>query len=177
MAGILVVVAATVRLYYVVVVMFQTYDVTWYGYLSWLFACVEGWIGLVCACVPSCRAFFVSWNRGSLGSGNRSRTMSHGYGPGTNITASRRMSYGEDDARGLTTHSSLHGTGNQTKIVGGDGMSISSDEYQMEHKGIQGLGGVRVQMEVLQYEEYDNGHKTPLSPKAAYIPRGPTARR
>lgn len=177
MAGILVVIAAVVRLYYVVVVFLQTYDVTWYGYMTWLFACAEGWIGLICACVPSCRAFFVSWNRGSLGSASRSRAMSNGYGPGTNITASRRMSYGEEDVRGLTTHSSIHGTGNQTKIIGGDGMSISSEEYAMERKGgMQGLGGVRVQMEVLQYEEFDNGQRTPTSPRAAHMPRGPRAR-
>lgn len=102
--------------------------------------------------------------------------MSHGYGPGTNITASRRMSYGEDDVRGLTTHSSTLGTGNQTKIIGGDSVSISSEEYGMQRKGIQGLGGVRVQMEVLQYEEYDNGQRRPTSPRAAHM-RGPTARR
>ena len=178
MCGIAVVVAAAIRLYFVVVVFFETYDVTWYGYMTWLFACAEGWIGLICACVPSCRAFFVSWNRGSLGSGNRSRTMSHGYGPGTNITASRRMSYGEEDVRGLTTHSSTQGIGNHTKIKGGghDSVSISSDEYALEHKGIQGLGGVRVQMEVMQYEEYDHGQRTPTSPRAAHV-RGPTARR
>lgn len=162
-AGILVVVAAVMRLYYVVVVMMKTYDVPWYGYMTWLWACVEAHIGTICACVPSCRAFFVAWSRSSLGSGSRSRNMSH-YGPGSKMDATRNngtvRSFVEDDVRGLTAGSE-RGGGVRTNIEAGgmgDGHSTSSGEYEREMKG-RGLGGVHVQMEVLQYTEDHTGQQ------------------
>ncbi len=159
LAGALVVIAAAIRLYYVIVVLMQTYDVTWYGYMTWLFSCVEAWIGLICACVPSCRAFFVSWNRGSLGSGSRSRAISGGNtGFGTAAASRLESRYQDEDVRGLTTHSSRYGTGNETKIVAGSTKSGSefSDE-ETKHGSHGGMGGVRVQMEVLQFEEFEDG--------------------
>lgn len=166
-AGILVVVAAAMRLYYVVIVMMKTYDVPWYGYMTWLWACVEAHIGLICACVPSCRAFFVAWSRSSLGSGSRSRNMS--YGPGTKNDGTRGAtirSFVEEDARGLTAESERGGMGGvRTNIEAGSGDSHSdtSSTYEREMKGrmCHGMGGVMVQMEVLQYVEDERGQKMP----------------
>ena len=166
-AGILVVVAAAIRLYYVIVVMWRSYDVPWYGYMTWLFATVEAHIGLICACVPSCRAFFVAWSRSSLGSGSRSRNLSYGpgsYGPGTAHTGAHTLrSFVGEDERGLTASSSergIGGAGTRTHIEAGCGSSDTSGEYERELKA-GAMGGVRVQMEVLQFSEDSNGQKVP----------------
>ncbi|OBT60383.1 hypothetical protein VE03_10896 [Pseudogymnoascus sp. 23342-1-I1] len=62
-AGLIVISAAAVRLAYTIIVTLHTYDVPWYGYITWLWASVEVHVSIICACVPSCRAFFVAWSK------------------------------------------------------------------------------------------------------------------
>ncbi|KFY39683.1 hypothetical protein V495_05795 [Pseudogymnoascus sp. VKM F-4514 (FW-929)] len=46
-AGLIVIAAASMRLYYNVVVFLQTYDVSWYGYVAWLWAAVEVHVSII----------------------------------------------------------------------------------------------------------------------------------
>lgn len=50
--GLFVVAAAAVRIYYLDVVLRQTYDVTWEGSHLWLWTAVEANLGIICGCVP-----------------------------------------------------------------------------------------------------------------------------
>ncbi|KFZ07394.1 hypothetical protein V501_06489 [Pseudogymnoascus sp. VKM F-4519 (FW-2642)] len=137
-AGLIVIAAASIRLYYNVVVFLQTYDVSWYGYVAWLWAAVEVHVSIICACVPSCRAFFASWTvRGS--SKNRSGQGTYPSKPGGrsfhNLDA-------EEDAR-LTSVK----MGSMARVEAGSVKSGVSGESEETREG------VRVQMEVLQYHE------------------------
>ncbi|OBT73179.1 hypothetical protein VF21_07910 [Pseudogymnoascus sp. 05NY08] len=137
-AGLIVIAAASIRLYYNVVVFLQTYDVSWYGYVAWLWAAVEVHVSIICACVPSCRAFFASWTvRGS--SKNRSGQGTYPSKPGgrsfNNLDA-------EEDAR-LTSVK----MGSMARVEAGSVKSGVSGESEETREG------VRVQMEVLQYHE------------------------
>lgn len=136
-AGVLVVIAAAVRTYFIVVISNQTYDVTWYGYTGWLWAAVEVHVSIICACVPSCRAFFVSWNRSQNGT-NQSGT----YPAGT----ARSYNYIDEDARALTRNAHV---GNHANVTTGSLKSETSTEFMGDDR----KGGVRVQMEVMQYQE------------------------
>ncbi|KAK3896409.1 hypothetical protein C8A05DRAFT_48487 [Staphylotrichum tortipilum] len=49
--GLFVVVAAAIRIYYLDVVLRQTYDVTWEGSHLWLWTAVEANLGIICGCV------------------------------------------------------------------------------------------------------------------------------
>ncbi|KFY36082.1 hypothetical protein V494_05344 [Pseudogymnoascus sp. VKM F-4513 (FW-928)] len=139
-AGLLVIVAATVRLVYIVIIMQETYDVSWYGYIGWLWAAIEVHVSLICACVPSCRAFFVAWNRGSTKGG--SKTAGTG---GTYPSAGRSYNNIDEDVMGLTDMR----LGSQA-IVSARSRSRRSES---EEDSVEGRKGVTVQMEVLQYEE------------------------
>ncbi|KFY28782.1 hypothetical protein V493_02762 [Pseudogymnoascus sp. VKM F-4281 (FW-2241)] len=131
-AGLLVIVAASIRLYYVTIIFIDTWDVTWFGYVSWLWTAVEIHIGIICACVPSCRALLVSWSERISSKGTKS------YGPGT----TRTYNHIDEDVRGLTI-------GNRTNVMAGSIKSGDSGVYSSDSKS----KGVRVQMEVMQYEE------------------------
>lgn len=50
--GLFVVVAAAIRIYYLDIVLRQTYDVTWEGAHLWSWVAVEANLGIICGCVP-----------------------------------------------------------------------------------------------------------------------------
>ncbi|OBT65039.1 hypothetical protein VE03_05252 [Pseudogymnoascus sp. 23342-1-I1] len=137
-AGLLVIVAATVRLAYLVIIMWETYDVSWYGYMGWLWASIEVHVSLICACVPSCRAFFVAWNRSSSKGGSKTGGT---YPSG----AARSYNNIEDDVVGLTDRR----LGTQA-VVSARSRSRRSES---EQDSMEGTKGVTIQMEVMQYEE------------------------
>lgn len=138
-AGLVVIAAASIRLYYNVVVFLRTYDVSWYGYVAWLWAAIEVHVSIICACVPSCRAFFASWTvRGS----SKNRSGAGGTYPSRPGGRSFNNLDVEEDAR-LTSVK----MGSMAKVEAGSmrsGVSGGSEETRE---------GVRVQMEVLQYHE------------------------
>ncbi|KFX91855.1 hypothetical protein O988_04425 [Pseudogymnoascus sp. VKM F-3808] len=138
-AGLIVIAAASMRLYYNVVVFLQTYDVSWYGYVAWLWAAVEVHVSIICACVPSCRAFFASWTvRGS----SKNRSGPGGTYPSKPGGRSFNNLDVDEDAR-LTSVK----MGSMAKVEAGSvrsGVSGESEETR---------DGVRVQTEVLQYHE------------------------
>ncbi|KFY86619.1 hypothetical protein V500_07512 [Pseudogymnoascus sp. VKM F-4518 (FW-2643)] len=138
-AGLLVIAAATVRLVYIIIIMLETYDVSWYGYMGWLWASIEVHISLICACVPSCRAFFVAWNRSSSKGGSKT-------GAGTYPTgAARSYNNIEDDVMGLTDRR----MGTQAMVSA----RSRSRRSESEEDSVEGTKGVTIQMEVMQYEE------------------------
>lgn len=138
-AGLLVIAAASIRLYYSVVVFFRTYDVSWYGYVTWLWAAVEVHVSIICACVPSCRAFFASWTvRGS----SKTRSGAGGTYPSKPGGRSFNNPDAEEDAR-LTSIK----MGSMARVEAGSVKSGVSGESEETREG------VRVQMEVLQYHE------------------------
>ncbi|OBT66477.1 hypothetical protein VE03_03675 [Pseudogymnoascus sp. 23342-1-I1] len=140
-AGLVVIAAASMRLYYNVVVFLQTYDVSWYGYVAWLWAAIEVHVSIICACVPSCRAFFASWTvRGS----SKNRSGAEGTYPSKRGTGGRSYNNldAEEDAR-LTSVK----MGSMAKVEAGSVRSGVSGESEETREG------VRVQMEVLQYHE------------------------
>lgn len=51
--GSLVVVAGVVRTYYIHVVVYETYDVTWDGVYIWIWTAIEVNLGVICGCAPS----------------------------------------------------------------------------------------------------------------------------
>jgi predicted permease len=75
-----VVVAAGIRIYYLDIVLRETYDVTWEGSHLWLWVAVEANLGIICGCVPWLKSLVKSWRRkradsglvsgGNSGSGN-----------------------------------------------------------------------------------------------------------
>lgn len=138
-AGLIVIAAASVRLYYNYVVFFRTYDVSWYGYVAWMWAAVEVHVSIICACVPSCRAFFASWAvRGS--SKNRSG------GGGTYPSKPGGRSFNNPDAEEDARLTSVK-MGSMAKVEAGSVRSGVSGESEETREG------VRVHMEVLQYHE------------------------
>lgn len=145
-AGLVVIAAAAVRMYYNILVFLDTYDVSWYGYVAWLWAAVEVHLSIICTCVPSCRAFFTSWNRHST-RGSRGTTNPSAHG--------RSYSNIEEDARRLTSVK----MGSVAKAAAGSLRSgVSGDSEEVKE-------GIRVQMEVMQYHEGhmpqgSNGRKT-----------------
>lgn len=142
-AGLLVIAAASIRLYYNVVVFIDTYDVSWEGYVAWLWAAVEVHVSIICACVPSCRAFFASWTVKMSSKGTRGHTYPSGQGRSYNNI--------DEDARGLTSVTSVK-MGSIAKVEAGSVMSGISGGSEDAREG------VRVQMEVLQYHEGSGGH-------------------
>lgn len=140
-AGLLVIAAATVRLVYVVIIMKESYDVSWYGYVGWLWASIEVHVSIICACVPSCRAFFVAWNRSSSKGGSKTG------GPGGTYPSGAGRSYNniEDDVMGLTDRR----MGTQAMVSA----RSRSRRSESEEDSMEGTKGVTIQMEVMQYEE------------------------
>jgi hypothetical protein len=57
--GFVVVVAGTMRTYWVTLVV-HTYDVTWNGYYMWIWTAVEVNLGVLCGCVPTLKPLFKS---------------------------------------------------------------------------------------------------------------------
>ncbi|KFZ05810.1 hypothetical protein V501_07999 [Pseudogymnoascus sp. VKM F-4519 (FW-2642)] len=140
-AGLLVIAASTVRLVYVVIIMRKSYDVSWYGYVGWLWASIEVHVSIICACVPSCRAFFVAWNRSSSKGGSKTGGPSGTYPSG----AGRSYNNIEDDVIGLTDRR----LGTQAMVSA----RSRSRRSESEEDSMEGTKGVTIQMEVMQYEE------------------------
>ncbi|OBT72139.1 hypothetical protein VF21_08774 [Pseudogymnoascus sp. 05NY08] len=140
-AGLLVIAAATVRLVYVVIIMLESYDVSWYGYVGWLWTSIEVHVSIICACVPSCRAFFVAWNRSSSKGGSKTG------GPGGTYPSGAARSYNniEDEVMGLTDRR----LGTQAMVSA----RSRSRRSESEEDSMEGTKGVTIQMEVMQYEE------------------------
>ncbi|KFY22945.1 hypothetical protein V493_06213 [Pseudogymnoascus sp. VKM F-4281 (FW-2241)] len=138
-AGLIVIAAATMRLYYNVVVFLQTYDVSWHGYVAWVWAAVEVHVSIICACVPSCRAFFASW---TVKVSSKNRSGAGGTYPSKPGGRSFNNLDVEEDAR-LTSVK----MGSMARVEAGSMRSGVSGESEETREG------VRVQMEVLQYHE------------------------
>jgi len=68
MAGTLVCVSSIIRIIATWTTVEETYDVTWAGYLVWMWVGIEVDVGLICASVPACRSLFKLW-RQKLGTG------------------------------------------------------------------------------------------------------------
>lgn len=108
--GIIIVVAGSVRAYWVHYVVFDTYDVTWYGYELWIWTAVETNVGVICGCVPGLKplVFGVQARRngttqqssrsfGSMGSRGHQRIQQHSH-------HSRGTRGGKEDDMELDTH-------------------------------------------------------------------------
>jgi hypothetical protein len=51
--GAVVVVAGCLRLYYVHLTVYETFDVTWVGFNLWIWTSIEVNLGIICGCVPA----------------------------------------------------------------------------------------------------------------------------
>lgn len=72
MAGTLVCVSSIIRIIATWVTVRSTYDVTWYGYLVWMWIGIEVHVGIICASVPACKSLFRAWRQKIGGSKNNS---------------------------------------------------------------------------------------------------------
>lgn len=65
--GLVVVLAACIRTYWIHYVVEETYDVTWEGFNLWIWTAVELHLGVICGCVPWLKSLFKFWSttRGS----------------------------------------------------------------------------------------------------------------
>ena len=68
--GLVVVIASCFRIYWVHYVLFETYDVTWYGWEMWIWTAVEVQLGLICGCVPWLKSLFKLWGTGQTIAGS-----------------------------------------------------------------------------------------------------------
>ncbi|KAK4040686.1 hypothetical protein C8A01DRAFT_46055 [Parachaetomium inaequale] len=59
--GLVVVVAACIRTYWIHYVIEETYDVTWYGFQLWMWTAVEVQLGIICGCVPWLKSLVKFW--------------------------------------------------------------------------------------------------------------------
>ncbi|KAK4121502.1 hypothetical protein N657DRAFT_698954 [Parathielavia appendiculata] len=59
--GVVVVVAACLRAYWIHYVVQVTYDVTWWGVYLWMWTAVEVQLGIICGCVPWLRSLVKFW--------------------------------------------------------------------------------------------------------------------
>ncbi|AEO67364.1 uncharacterized protein THITE_14465, partial [Thermothielavioides terrestris NRRL 8126] len=59
--GLVVVFAASIRIYLLHYVLDETYDVTWDAYHMWLVTAVEIQLGIICGCVPWLKSLFNFW--------------------------------------------------------------------------------------------------------------------
>ncbi|OBT60150.1 hypothetical protein VE03_10404 [Pseudogymnoascus sp. 23342-1-I1] len=147
-AGLIVIAAAAVRLAYTIIVTLHTYDVPWYGYITWLWASVEVHVSIICACVPSCRAFFVAW----------SKTFSKG---GSNIATSPSgavKSY-KNDIEGEADSVRLTGkTMGMDRCIGVDTVVLAQSRPRVV------TSGITIETKVFQYEHY-------TSPRLPSLPK------
>lgn len=81
--GFIVVLAGCFRTYWIYEVVTQTYDVTWHGYMLWIWTAVEVNSGVICGCVPTLRPLFQPQRRSSTGTIGGTHTHApqlHPYG-------------------------------------------------------------------------------------------------
>jgi hypothetical protein len=67
--GLFVVAAAGIRIYYLDIVLRETYDVTWEGTHLWLWAAVEANLGIICGCMPWLKSLVKLWRSKRTGTG------------------------------------------------------------------------------------------------------------
>lgn len=72
----------------------ETYDVTWAGYLVWMWIGIGVDVGLICASVPACKSLFKSWRQKM----------------GTSRNLSDRQNSGPDRSIQMTTVTSIQGS-------------------------------------------------------------------
>lgn len=63
LAGLTVVASSSIRVAATLTTTRTSYDVTWEGYLVWMWVGIEVDIGLICASVPACRGLLTSWQK------------------------------------------------------------------------------------------------------------------
>jgi hypothetical protein len=56
--GLVVILAACIRTYYIHVVVQKSYDVTWEAFYLWMWTSVETQLGIICGCVPWLKSLF-----------------------------------------------------------------------------------------------------------------------
>jgi hypothetical protein len=106
LAGILVVVSSTFRIVETAQTL-RSYDVTWYGNLTWLWICIEVDVGLICASVPACRSLLSVWSEKlttmqSLGSRNAPNSARDNASANTSTSRIQsRSSYAKMDTEKL----------------------------------------------------------------------------
>lgn len=65
--GLVVVVAACLRTYWIHHVVNETYDVTWEGFQLWMWTAIEVHLGIICGCVPWLKSLFRFWRAKKTG--------------------------------------------------------------------------------------------------------------
>jgi hypothetical protein len=137
MAGTLVCVSSMIRIAATWTTVRQTYDVTWAGYLVWMWVGIEVHVGIICASVPACKGLFKSWRQKLVTSRGQSDRQASGQGSIQKTTVtSIEGSY--------VKIISLKGNDGDTpdNWVGGSKCSLKSkvwagrdEEYDLEHLG------------------------------------------
>ncbi len=93
--GLVVVIAACCRIYRVHYVLFETYDVTWYGWEMWIWTAVEVQLGLICGCVPWLKSLFKLWGQTMAGSSGPATSDAQRAAGSKGITAVRMEILGQ----------------------------------------------------------------------------------
>lgn len=69
--GSLVQAAGVMRIYWTHYVVYETYDVTWDGFLLWIWTAVEVSLGVICGSIPALRSFLIPRRLRSTAYGRR----------------------------------------------------------------------------------------------------------
>ncbi|KAL5433010.1 hypothetical protein PMIN07_011401 [Paraphaeosphaeria minitans] len=88
--GLLTCVCGVMRAYYAVSVYFTTYDVTWYAWYGWVWTALEAQLGVICACAPALKGFFMRYFNFST-----VRSNTYGYGTRGQNLSGRATGYGK----------------------------------------------------------------------------------
>ena len=91
--GLVVILAACIRTYYIHIVVQESYDVTWEGFYLWMWTSVETELGIICGCVPWLKSLFKLWKS--------KHTSANGTGASGSAGANNRRP--GSDGRGRTT--------------------------------------------------------------------------
>jgi hypothetical protein len=92
--------SGALRLYYIVLICYHTYDVTWYGHYLYAWSIAETELTLICASAPAVRPLFKKFLGGTIGRSGASGSdpyVSGGSGPAGGRIGKRRSSWREDD--------------------------------------------------------------------------------
>jgi hypothetical protein len=99
--GGIVIVAGSMRTYWVHYVVYETYDVTWKGFNLWIWTAVEANLGVICGCIPALRPLLLRTRKQpqlSQGFG------SYGTSPPTRRRTSATLVNYEMDDHALASH-------------------------------------------------------------------------
>jgi hypothetical protein len=101
---------AVTRLYYIKVIFFETYDVTWWAGPAYVTTCVEASFGIICASAPSLKVFFKYFNPSQFGSTLSSAFKSRGATSKGNTNLTNLSTVDTDAKSGFqSTHNSRGG--------------------------------------------------------------------